>query len=527
MRSAGQTAKVTPLRTTRGSARRVASVAAAALLSIAACSAGTPPQDQQPNASAQAVEAPTPELRPFYAQRPSWRDCGDGFQCARIAVPLDYAKPSGERISVSVIRLPASGSRKGSILLNPGGPGGSGIQYTRAARSVLSARVREQFDVVGFDPRGVGESTPVTCMTATQLDTFVGADASPDTEQEVSALDRLSRQFAQSCGAKSARLLPHVGTADAARDMDVLRGVLGDRGLTYLGKSYGTFLGAMYADLFPKQVRALVLDGAVDPALPSLETNVTQAKGFEVALKAFIEDCFRDGSCPFKSRTVDGAMKEVSDLLARADRQPLKNDLDRRTINEAWTVLGIVTPLYERAAWPRLREALGQAMNQGDGTELLRMADLLVDRRSDGSYSNQTEANMAVNCVDHPYPTSLKEFRKAAGEAEKVAPHFGDFVMWGSLPCAYWPVKPVGTDKPLKAAGAPPILVVGTLRDPATPYEWAKGLASELTSGVLLGYDGDGHTAYGSGSLCVDNAVDDYLLNLRTPKSGTVCPKTT
>nr|WP_189182801.1 alpha/beta hydrolase [Microbispora rosea] len=509
----------------------MAVAALAALLPFTACASQTPLTSEQPSAGATttrpAAGAPSAELRPFYEQRPAWRDCGDGFQCAKIQVPLDYDKPTGERIELSVIRLPATGKRVGSLLINPGGPGGSGIQYARAARSVVSDRVRAQYDVVGFDPRGVGESTPVTCMTGSQLDAYIGTDSSPDTPTEVTTLDKESKQFAESCGAKAARLLPHVGTADAARDMDVLRGVLGDPGLTYLGKSYGTFLGAMYADLFPKNVRALVLDGAVDPAVPSLKSNEVQAKGFEVALKAFVEDCLTSNSCPFKSRTVDGAMREISDLLTRADRQPLKNDLgDGRVVNEAWAVIGIATPLYERAAWPRLREALSKAINEGDGTDLLRMADLLVDRRPDGSYSNQTEANMAVNCVDHPYPKSLDAYRKAADEAAKVAPHFGQFVMWGSLPCAYWPAKPVGADKPLKAAGAPPILVVGTLRDPATPYEWAQGLAKELTSGVLLGYDGDGHTAYRSGSACVDNAVDDYLIDLRTPKNGTICPKT-
>ncbi|WP_169948920.1 alpha/beta hydrolase [Microbispora sp. H11081] len=508
----------------------MAVAALAAMLPFTACSAQTPPATDQPATGTQAaqppVEAPTAELRPFYAQRPDWRDCGDGFQCAKIQVPLDYEKPTGERIDLSVIRLPATGKRAGSLLINPGGPGGSGVQYARAAKSVVSDKVRAQYDVVGFDPRGVGESTPITCMTASQLDTYIGMDSSPDTPAELSALDTASKEFAESCGAKAARLLPHVGTADAARDMDVLRGVLGDPGLTYLGKSYGTFLGAMYADLFPKRVRALVLDGAVDPAVPSLKSNEVQAKGFEVALRAFVEDCLLSASCPFKSRTVDGALQEISDLLAKADRQPLKNDLgDGRKVNEAWTVIGIATPLYERAAWPRLREALGKAINEGDGTDLLRMADLLVDRRPNGSYSNQTESNMAVNCVDHPYPKSLDAYRQAADEAAKVAPHFGKFVMWGSLPCAYWPAKSVGGDKPLKAAGAPPILVVGTLRDPATPYEWAQGLARELTSGVLLGYDGDGHTAYRSGSTCVDTAVDDYLLALRAPKNGTVCPK--
>ncbi|ETK35322.1 alpha/beta hydrolase [Microbispora sp. ATCC PTA-5024] len=513
-------------RAKRWPARRVVAAVTAALLACG-CSAATRDAGGTAGGSDHpaTIKAPTPALQPFYSQKPAWNDCGDGFQCARIQVPLDYDKPSGERIEVSAIRLRATGTRVGSLLINPGGPGGSGIQYTRSARALFPDGIRSRFDIVGFDPRGVGESTPVRCMTSKQLDAFVSLDASPDTPEELTTLERESKGFADDCEAKSGHLLPHVGTADAARDMDVLRAVVGDTKLTYLGKSYGTYLGAVYADLFPKQVRALVLDGAVDPAVPSLKANEVQAQGFEVALKAFLEDCFQDGACPFTSRTVDGAMAEVSALLKKADEHPLKNDLgDGRQVNEAWTTLGIVTPLYERDAWPRLRAAFGHAFN-GNGTDLLRMADILVDRHQDGTYSNQTESNMAINCLDHPFPKDPGEYKRAAGEAARVAPQFGSFVMYGSLPCAYWPVESKGTDKPLKAAGAPPILVVGTIRDPATPYEWAKGLASELSSGVLLGFDGDGHTGYRSGSTCVDSAVDGYLISLRVPKNGTVCPK--
>jgi pimeloyl-ACP methyl ester carboxylesterase len=498
--------------------RSIAALLAAVLL-VAGCSL-----DGDTGERPQA--APPAPLAAYYEQKPKWTDCRNGFECAKVTVPLDYAEPEGETIQLSVIRLRASrNDRIGSIVLNPGGPGGSGIQYARAARSVLTGKVRARFDVVGFDPRGVGESAPIRCMSAKELDEFITLDASPDSPQEVSELERASREFAEACEAKSGRLLPHVGTADAARDMDVLRAVLGDTGLTYLGKSYGTSLGAAYAEQFPQNVRALVLDGAVDPSLPPLELNQTQAQGFEVAFRAFLEDCFKDAACPFQSREVGPALDELSALLRRADEKPLRNTLrDGREVTESWVMLGVVTPLYDRRSWPVLRQALGQAFN-GDGTTLLRLADLLIDRREDGTYSNQTEANMAINCVDSVYPRSATAYEKAAEQADKEAPRFGSAVMWGSLPCAYWPVQPTEQPPEPRAEGAAPILVVGTQRDPATPYEWSEALARQLSSGVLLGFDGDGHTAYLTGSNCVDQVVDDYLINLKVPENGMQCPK--
>ncbi|GAA4234333.1 pimeloyl-ACP methyl ester carboxylesterase [Streptosporangium album] len=453
-----------------------------------------------------------------------WTDCGDGFECAKLGVPLDHGKPDGERIQISVVRLPASGERIGSILVNPGGPGGSGVEYARSARSVLSEAVRARFDVVGFDPRGVGGSSPVRCLSSSELDAYIGLDGSPDSPAEVTALEEGSRRFADGCRAQSGKLLPHVGTADAARDMDLLRAALGDKGLTYLGKSYGTQLGAVYADLFPGRVRALVLDGAVDPSLSPLELNAAQAHGFEIALDAFLEDCFTAQDCPFPGGSVKSAREKIAGLLREADRRPLTNGTgDGRQVGEAWTTLGLVTPLYDHQSWPVLRQALGEAL-RGDGTTLLRMADLLVDRREGGTYSNQTEANMAVNCIDGHFPRTSTALAQAARDSAVDAPLFGPSVMWSSLPCTYWPVKGTPQQK-IDAPGAAPIMVVGTERDPATPYEWSKALAKQLSSGVLVGFDGDGHTAYLTGSACVDRLVDDYLIKLAVPKDGTRCPK--
>lgn len=505
--------------------RRIAALLAAAALAAGCGATGGEPAGGRGGGSASAAPgtgatAAPAGLQRYYGQKVSWSDCGQGFQCARIAVPLDYDDPDGEQIEISVVRLPATGDRIGSLLVNPGGPGGSGIEYARQAEYIVSKEVRARFDIVGFDPRGVGESSPVRCLSGPELDRHVGLDATPDEEAEIRELERSARAFAEGCQAKSGKLLPHVGTADAARDMDVLRAVLGDEGLTYLGKSYGTFLGAMYAHLFPDKVRALVLDGAVNPALDPLESNEAQAQGFEVALEAFLKDCLADASCPFRSRDLDGALQEFTELMRRIDARPLPNRTDRRPVTEAWAMLGVATPLYDRGSWPVLRQAIAQAL-EGDGTTLITTADILIGRRPDGTYTNQTEANTAINCVDRVYPRDLAAYRRAA-EATK-SPRFGAYIAWGSLPCAYWPVKGDDTGRRITADGAPPIVVIGTTRDPATPYEWSQALSTQLKSGRLITYEGDGHTAYKTGSQCVDRLVDRYLISGTPPDDGARC----
>ncbi|MBB2912602.1 pimeloyl-ACP methyl ester carboxylesterase [Streptosporangium becharense] len=500
--------------------RTAAALAAVALLAAActgngAASPSNAASSSVPTAGADAAVA---------GATLAWADCGDGFECAKLQVPLDHDEPGGERIPISVIRLPASGKKIGSLLFNPGGPGSSGVEYARYARDVMSPALRERFDIVGFDPRGVGESAPVRCLSSKELDEFTGLDGSPDSPEEITALEEGARRLSAGCQARSGKLLPHVGTADAARDMDLLRAAVGDSKLTYLGFSYGTQLGAVYADLFPGKVRALVLDGAVDPTLTSVELNATQARGFEIALDAFLEDCLKAADCPFRG-SVASAREEITRLLQRTDATPLGNTTgDGRTVTEAWTVLGLITPLYDQRSWPTLRQALADAL-KGDGTTLLGLADLLIDRKENGEYANQTEAGLAVNCVDSAYPADSAAFATAAAKAAKESPLFGEYIMWSSLPCAYWPVK-AGPEEKIDAPGAPPIVVVGTQRDPATPYVWAEALASQLSSGVLVGFDGDGHTAYRGGTSCVDRLVDDYLINLTVPKDGTRCPKT-
>jgi pimeloyl-ACP methyl ester carboxylesterase len=500
------------------------SAAVAMMLALAACtgtpSVVVPPPSPQPGSTV----APTPDLGRFYAQRPAWTACRDGFECTRIAVPLDYAAPGGTAISLSLIRLPAGdpGRRIGALLINPGGPGVSGVDFARSAAGEFSASIRAHYDIVGFDPRGVGASTPVRCISDSQQDALIAYDGSPDTPAEEQGLIAISKQFADGCQAHSASLLTHVGTPDAARDMDIIRAVMGDAKLHYYGASYGTYLGAMYANEFPTKVGRMVLDGALDPALTAVELARGQLTGFVNALNAFLADCVKQSSCPVGSTVAEGQAR-IAALVNGADAHPLHSS-SGRLVTQSLVVLGVLFPLYDRqGGWPVLRDALAQAQ-KGNGDLLLSVADQYSDRDAHGHYTtNENEATYAVNCLDRPDRSTIADYEALAADFEKTSPLFGAYFAWGDAPCSVWPVRSTAVPGPLHAAGAPPIVVVGTTRDPATPYQWAVNMASELSSGVLLTRVGDGHTAYGRGSACIDTAIQDYLVAGAVPAKGTVC----
>ncbi|MFA1546722.1 alpha/beta hydrolase [Actinomadura chokoriensis] len=501
-------------------ARFISAATVLALAMVTGCSDGDGDGENKTTSSTSVPSG----LESFYGQKLSWKGCDKGFECATVQVPLNYAEPSGDKVGISVIRLRAEdGSRRiGSLLTNPGGPGGSGVDFVRQAARTFGSDLRRRFDIVGFDPRGVAASDPVRCNTGPQLDEFFATDASPDDPKETKTLAARSRAFAERCKTKAASELPYVGTAHAARDMDILRAALGDDKLTYYGASYGTYLGADYAEQFPGNVRALVLDGAVDPSLSSTELLVEQAKGFETALRAFADNCVKSGNCPF-GNSADAVVAKISSFLAAVDKKPLTSNRDQRKVTESLAVMGIARSLYVKEYWPVLRQALTQAMQNSDGTILLALADEMVERKPNGTYSNQTDANMAVNCIDKPNPSDLAAYKRYADQAEKVAPRFGPFVVWGGLPCVYWPYQTKQEPKPFTAKGAAPIVVIGTIRDPATPYKWAQKLAGQLSSGVLLTFNGDGHTAYLQGNPCITKATDDYLITTDPPKDGTTC----
>ncbi|SOC56310.1 alpha/beta hydrolase [Ornithinimicrobium cerasi] len=469
-----------------------------------------------------AVDAPE-GLEDFYGQELGWTSCESLFECATVTVPIDYAEPTGGTIEIAVLRAPARGEGQGSLLVNPGGPGASGVDYAMSAGAVFSEEVRRAYDVVGFDPRGVGRSAPVNCVSDAELDVYLGHDTTPDDEAERDRQEEVLRGFAEGCLENAPDLAPHLSTVEAARDMDVLRSALGEETVTYVGASYGTYLGTIYANLFPDRVGRFVLDGAMDPTLEGEEVGRGQAAGFERATRAYVEDCVAQGGCPLGS-DVESAMERIPAFLDELDAQPLPVQGDTVTeLTEGWAFYGIAVAMYDQTAWPILSQAF-EAAFAGNGTLLMFLANAYARRGSDGSYSsNMMEAFQAIGClVPESAETEEKPVAERVAEFSEVAPTWGRYFGAVSV-CEYWEVN--GSEEPedYSASGAAPIVVIGTTRDPATPYEWAEGLAEVLESGVLISYDGDGHTAYGRSNDCVDDAVDAYLLEGTVPQDGLRC----
>ncbi|MFD5158034.1 alpha/beta hydrolase [Streptomyces hawaiiensis] len=522
-------------RRTRNRAKTAAGLLATAALLVSACSSGSATTSAAP-AAPEAALAALPQATPaalssYYGQKPAWRGCSvPGFECATLKAPLDYAKPSSGDVRLALTRKKATGpgKRLGSLLVNPGGPGGSAVGYVQAYAGIgYPAEVRARYDMVAVDPRGVARSEPVECLDGPEMDTYTQTDATPDDGKETDGLVAAYRTFAEGCGADAPRLLRHVSTVEAARDMDIVRAVLGDEKLNFVGASYGTFLGATYAGLFPQRAGRLVLDGAMDPSLPARRLNLEQTAGFETAFRSFAKDCVRQADCPLGGRGT--SPEKVGDNLKaffeKLDTRPVgTGDTDGRKLTESLATTGVIAAMYDEGAWDQLREALTSAMKENDGSGLLLLSDGYYERDADGAYSNLMFANAAVNCLDLPPSFDTPdEVRKVLPEFEKASPVFGEGLAWAALNCAYWPVHATGEPHRIEAKGAAPIVVVGTTRDPATPYRWAQALAGQLSSARLLTYEGDGHTAYGRGSSCIDRTINAYLLRGTPPTDGKRC----
>jgi pimeloyl-ACP methyl ester carboxylesterase len=485
----------------------------------AACSADErePAADASPPPTSPSVAAGAPEPEMVALDPSAWTACESGFECATLPVPLVEGDPGKGTVELALTRRRAPGPEMplGSLVVNPGGPGASAIDYLQSAWEQIPEAVRARFDLVAFDPRGVGRSAPVRCADTEELDAYFHLDPEPDDDAELEALVAGNEQLVAGCAQRSGDLLPHVSTGDAARDLDRVRAAVGDTRLTYLGYSYGTSLGAAYLERFPSKVRAMVLDGGIDPMLTWDQLLEGQSSGFDRALEAFLADCERT-RCAFR-QAVQGDLGAAYDALAaRVEQQPLPGDGDR-TVGPGEFSLGVGAGLYSRAnGWPTIAVGLAQAQG-GDGATLLALSDSYLDRGPDG-YANVSEANLAVNCIDRPWPEQTQPYLALAERVQRESPRFGPAIALSGLACAEWPVDPVDEPHRIVAEGAPPVVVIGTTGDPATPYAWSEALAEQLSSGVLVTYRGDGHTVYRAGAPeCLLRPVNDYLLSGKAP----------
>lgn len=484
---------------------RVTRVVVLVALLVSACRVPLPTASQSPS--------PAPH------KLASWSDCGDGFQCATIQVPLDYSNPQGRSISLALLRKPATdrSRRIGSVLLNPGGPGGSGNDFLRRD-TALFTELNTRFDLVAWDPRGVGDSTPIMCLTGPQMDAYLALDPVLDDSQEQNAWIQANKDFALGCRRNSGYLLPFMDSESTARDMDRVRDAIGDNKLTYLGFSYGTFIGQWYAHLFPTHVRALALDGVVDSQVHGSDAALTQLAGFEKNLDAYLAGCTARSTCPFAN--VSDPRAWLTTIMSRLDVTPLPAGSRQLTRNLAMT--GVLATMYTQDRWSRLDQALA-AVEAGDGTKLLVLADSYDERNPDGTYNSIQNGGFAATACIERTPATTQVFSKGLTEADviRVAPFFGPWQEWQGLYCEFWPELP-RPYQPLTVAGAPPILLIGATNDPATPYSEAQGVSHEIPNSVLLTRVGNGHTSYGF-SKCIDVAENAYLIDLTLPPKGTVC----
>jgi len=439
-----------------------------------------------------------------------WAPC-EAFECATLMVPLDYGDVDGQLIEIAMTRLPTSGTdRIGSVLLNPGGPGGSGVDYLQTAALTLPSGLSSRFDLVSFDPRGVGQSSSVDC--GLDLDDAIDVFDDGDTEAWDDALEQNREDL---IGCSGLDIAPYVGTNNAARDMDVMRAALGDEQLTYIGYSYGTRLGAAYAELFPQNVRALVLDAAVLPDNDLSKLDAAQAAGFDLAFNNFSTACDADPDCILQD--IGPTLEVYAGLLAEIDDVgPLPVDGGRQ-LTEGELTYGVLASLYSVETWPILAEGMFVADTLGDGTILQFLADSLLDRQADGTYSNSNEANGFINCADDPNRPSAEDTRANAFETGNISEYFGT-IFRSSTGCLVMP-DPIDPLVIGPAVGAAPILVIGNTGDPATPYEWSVQLAETLESGLLYTVEAEGHTAYGSFD-CVEADVTAYLVALIVPTNA-------
>lgn len=504
---------------------RVASLAAVSLsVAITVALTGCAIQGQVVATSTPDASGAPAGFESYYGQTVEWTSCGDRLQCANVAAPTNWEDPTSEPISLAINRHMAQQQPAlGNLVMNPGGPGESAVEFVRTSVDrAVDARLREDFNIVGVDPRGVGESTNVTCFTdPADLDNALYGIPSGDRGSDEWNADVTSATtaFGQACLENTGALLAHVDTPSVARDMDMIRAVMGDEKLNFLGYSYGTFVGATYADLFPERVGRMVLDGAIDPTVSSDEGLYGQVISFESALDAYLAWCVTGGDCPLGDSVVE-AGTALKVMLADVDANPIQN-ADGRLLGGDTLVTGLLWPLYDDAAWPQLSDIIAATLD-GDPAPAFDSADAYNGRAPDGTYDNSTDAFFAINCVDSP-PTSDATSSRFSEQLLRDAPILGPYLSGSIDGCANWPVPLRGSLDPIRAVGAPDILIIGTTNDPATPYDSAVSLSKQMVSSHLVTLDGEGHTAYNRGIACIDDIVDAYFLTGAIPADGVLC----
>ena len=453
---------------------------------------------------------PTPSIE--------WTECGDNIECGSVEVPIDYSDPDSDTIELALARHLAldSDARIGSLLVNPGGPGFGGTVLALSAANIYSSRILDRFDVVGFDPRGTGSSTPaIDCID--DYDLFSAGDITPDTDAEKQELVDAARDFTELCFEKNGDLLPQVGTNNVARDMDMIRRALGEEKISYFGFSYGSELGATWATLFPSTVRAAVLDGAADPTADSDEGSRQQIAGFEQSIATFLAQCSNDDGCAIHN---DGDAEGAFDtLMADLDENPIPTEAGRPDLTRGMALTAVAQAMYDDGYWPTLEVALADAID-GDGSGLLELWDAYYQRMPDGTYGNELEAFVNILCADDPERKTIEEADAVADTLRAAGPRFSPGTT-GNYGCTFWPAA-IDPRVVITGKSAGPILVIGTTGDAATPLESTRNMVKALEDGRLIVADAEQHTGYNT-SLCVNDAVDSYLIDLEAPDSQLDC----
>jgi pimeloyl-ACP methyl ester carboxylesterase len=504
-------------------AHRLSAVVIAVAITVSACGSSDSPRTSTDETVATTdAESTTESNAPDETTQDgsiTWDACGDNLECGYLDVPIDYDDPAVGTTSIYMVRHLAldPDARIGTLLVNPGGPGFGGSWLAESADQIYSTAILDHFDVLGFDPRGTGMSDPAIDCTDDYDYFFAGGDITPDTPEEKAEIVDSTKEFTEACFAQSGNILPYVGTNNVARDMDSIRLALGEEKISYFGFSYGSELGATWATLFPDTVRAAVLDGAADPNADSIEGVLQQNRGFEAALSTFLQQCSENTLCAFYN---DGAAADAFDaLMNRLDENPIPTTTGRPDLTRGMAITGVVQAMYDDAYWPELESALADAA-AGDGNGLLSLFDEYFQRQPDGTYTNDLEAFLNILCADDPTRLSIEEADQYVAQYNEAGPRLSPGTT-GDYTCTFWP-EALDPRVDITGAGAGPILVIGTTGDPATPLDSTRRMATTLEDGRLLVATANQHIGYNT-SLCVNDAVDAYLVDLEAPEEEITC----